>query len=320
MPSVSLCITVKNEAGTIAQLAEDLRAQTLKPDEIVITDGGSSDGTAEMIADHFRGIAQLELIRLPGANIATGRNRAIQQARGEVIALADAGLRFPPTWLRSLVDCLDRDQGADVAFGYVLSRPCNLFETVLGVVTRPDFVEIQPATYPSSAGCMASRRELFEREAFPEWLDFGEDMYLALRWRSRGLRLVHAPGADAGFRPRRNLREFFWQYYHYAEGDGAAGMWPARHLIRFGAYVTGLLLVAIAGRNPLALVPLATGAAWHLRCPYRRLWSRLGRMSNSERAIAVILTPVIRAVGDVAKMLGYVSGLRRAARRPAARR
>ena len=46
---VSLCMTMKNEAHVLDRLAADLRAQTVKPDEIVVTDGGSTDGPLERL-------------------------------------------------------------------------------------------------------------------------------------------------------------------------------------------------------------------------------------------------------------------------------
>ncbi|MCA1667410.1 MAG: hypothetical protein LC793_08445, partial [Thermomicrobia bacterium] len=53
----------------------------------------------------------------------------------------------------------------------------------------------------------------------------------------------------------------------------------------------------------------AIGSAWYLRRPYRRLRPMLGALSTSERAAAIALVPLLRAIGDVAKMCGYPVGL-----------
>ena len=309
---LSLCMTVKNEAAAVTDLARDLRGQQLAPDEIVITDGGSTDGTLDVLERQLRDLAPLELISVPGANIAAGRNRAIREASGRLIAVADAGLRLPPTWLRSLAEALEEDPSLDVAFGYVLSRPQNLFETVLGVVTLPVAGKIAPDRYMPSAGCVAFRGELFERYCYPEWLDYGEDLHLDLRWRADGLKLGHVEGADVGFRPRGSLAAFFAQYLHYAEGDGVAGMRPGRHAIRYGAYAAGALLLVLARRCPFALVPLLTAGAWYLRNPYRRLLPALGGLGAGDRLLALAMVPPIRATGDLAKMLGFIRGLLKA--------
>ena len=47
---VSLCITTFNEEKTIQKLLNSLIIQTLLPNEIVITDGGSTDKTISLIS------------------------------------------------------------------------------------------------------------------------------------------------------------------------------------------------------------------------------------------------------------------------------
>ena len=49
LPAVSVVITVKNEAASIETLLHSLGRQTHPPDEIVIVDGGSTDGTLGII-------------------------------------------------------------------------------------------------------------------------------------------------------------------------------------------------------------------------------------------------------------------------------
>ena len=196
---VSVCMTLMNEAAVLDRLAADLRAQTVTPDEIVVTDGGSSDGTPERIQELLSGLTEVRVISMPGANIATGRNRAIGAARGEIVLVADGGLYIPPDWVRALRDAV-LENDVDVAFGYVLTEPGNDFETALGAVTRPLAGEINPDTYPISGGCAGFRREFFAGYRYPEWLDYGEDLYLRGQWRRDGVRVLHVPAANVGFR------------------------------------------------------------------------------------------------------------------------
>ena len=152
----------------------------------MVTDGGSTDGTAERLREVLDDFEDVRVISMPGANIAAGRNRAIAEARGEVVLVADAGLRLPPTWVESLSAAVWGD-GVDVAFGYVLSEPENDFEFAQAAVTRPLEAEIDPATYPVSGGCAGFRAKLFAKYQYPEWLDYGEDMHLYLEWRRDGV-------------------------------------------------------------------------------------------------------------------------------------
>ena len=66
---ISVIIPVRNEEASIRDLIEGLLNQTLKPAEIVITDGGSTDRTAEIISEYVESVG-IRLIRereaLPG--------------------------------------------------------------------------------------------------------------------------------------------------------------------------------------------------------------------------------------------------------------
>src|SRR5207248_6135345 len=70
---VSLIATVKDGAEHLEEFLGSLRAQSRAPDEVVIVDGGSTDGTVDQLR-RADGIVVIEELR---ANIARGRNVAI---------------------------------------------------------------------------------------------------------------------------------------------------------------------------------------------------------------------------------------------------
>ncbi|MBN2469305.1 MAG: glycosyltransferase, partial [Anaerolineae bacterium] len=100
-PTVSLIMTVFNEGRSIGAVLETLASQTRPPDEIVIVDGGSTDGTLAILHDTMLRLP-LVVLEQPGCNISEGRNIAIQAARGPIIAATDAGTRLPADWLEQL--------------------------------------------------------------------------------------------------------------------------------------------------------------------------------------------------------------------------
>src|SRR5438128_10916933 len=108
---VSLVATVKDAAGPIGEFLASIAAQTRPPDQVVIADGGSTDGTLELLRD----AAGVSVIEEPGANIARGRNAAVAAATHEVIAVSDADCVLDPEWLERLL--VPIEGGADVAMG-----------------------------------------------------------------------------------------------------------------------------------------------------------------------------------------------------------
>jgi glycosyltransferase involved in cell wall biosynthesis len=111
---ISVAIPVRNEADNIGDLINRLLAQTRPPDEIVFTDGGSKDGTAEIIDERIKSGAPLKLIRVDEALPGRGRNLAAREACSEWIAFIDAGVEPAPDWLQRLADKADHNSKVDV--------------------------------------------------------------------------------------------------------------------------------------------------------------------------------------------------------------
>lgn len=312
---VSVISTVLNEGESIRRLLDSLAGQTRPPDEIVIVDGGSRDRTVAILEEYTDRLP-LRVLRAPGANISAGRNVAIRASTGDVIASVDAGVRIEPDWLAHLVAPFDPAGPVHQAVaGFFVPDVATPFEMAMGATVLPTLDEIDPATFLPSSRSVAFTKAAWEAAGgYPEWLDYCEDLVFDFRVREVTGGFGWAPGAQVHFRPRGSLRSFFRQYYRYARGDGKADLWRKRHAIRYGTYLVGLPgLLALAIRyNPLWLLALLGGIIAYCRTPYRRLRAYLRRnlspMSPGERVYAVLMVPVIRGVGDIAKMLGYPVG------------
>jgi len=308
---VSVIATVLNEEDAVGELIDSLAGQTRRPDEVIISDGGSTDRTVERIRQAAAGRLELEILHLPGSNIAEGRNAAILRAAGDVIAVTDAGVRLKPTWLEQLMIPFEKRPGrVDVTSGFFEPDATSIFELAMGATVLPSREEINPARFLPSSRSVAFTKEAWRRAGgYPEWLDYCEDVVFDISLRRNGCVFAWAPGAVALFRPRSSPRDFWHQYFRYARGDGKAGLWPERHAIRYASYLGGLGLLLASRRRPVFLLPLAAAAALHLKAPYRRLMPRLKGLGPRQKAEAVAWVPVIRLVGDLAKMAGYPMGL-----------
>src|ERR1044071_3558958 len=105
---VSLVCTVRDEADNIAALLDSMLAQTRPADEIVVNDCGSRDATAAIVARYIAAGHPIRLID-GGHNIPSGRNNAITNATGPIIACTDAGLTLEPRWLERIVGPIEGD-------------------------------------------------------------------------------------------------------------------------------------------------------------------------------------------------------------------
>lgn len=306
---VSVICTVLNEGEGVRRLLDSLVAQTRQPDEVVFVDGGSGDNTAAII-ESYGDRLPLRLIVSPNLNISAGRNLAIELASGDLIAATDAGVWLEPVWLAEMVAGFR--PGIDLVAGFFVPDVESTFERAMGATVLPGVEEIDPHHFLPSSRSVAFRKSAWRAVGgYPEWLDYCEDLIFDFQQRARTPIFGWAPQAVAHFRPRSTFSGFFRQYYRYARGDGKADLWRRRHAIRYLTYLIGLpVLLWLLWRRPLAgLLALGCGVAAYCRTPYRRLAPGLAGMPPVEQARAVALVPLIRLVGDVAKMLGYPAGL-----------
>jgi glycosyltransferase involved in cell wall biosynthesis len=305
-PRVSLITTVKDAADHIGEFLASIAAQTRAPDEVVVVDGGSTDGTRELLGA-ARGI---RVIDAPGANIAAGRNRAIAEAAYEVLAVSDADCVLDAAWLERILEPLEA--GADVSMGASVPLTDGFLQECMACVNLPAPAELDEATFMPSARSVAFRRSAIERAGgYPEWLDVGEDMFVNHRWRELGLDLRLASGAVVRWRLRRGLADTWRQYYRYARGDAIAGMYPARHALRFIAY-GGLAAAAVSHRRVPRALAVAAAAAY-AATPLARSMRRFD--DGGRRLAAAAAVPGLMAFIDAAKMAGYLAGRRERAKR-----
>jgi glycosyltransferase involved in cell wall biosynthesis len=302
---VSLVATVKDVHAHIDEFLESVERQTRRPDEVVVVDGGSTDGTWEVLRS---GVGVMAL-REPGANIARGRNVAIRAATHEAIAVSDGDCVLAPDWLERILEPLER--GADVAAGFYRPIAETLLQVCAAAATVPDEDELASGWMPSSRS-IAFRREAFESAGgYPEWLDVGEDMYFNHRLRDGGARMELAPRAVTYWRMRPTPGATWRQYVGYAFGDGVSGMYPHRHLLRFATY--GFLAATLVRRRPWMMAAAGVGAVAYARRPIERARRRIPA-GSPDRLKAMAAVPALMAFIDAAKMWGYIRGL--AARTP----
>ncbi|MFK8250876.1 glycosyltransferase family 2 protein [Ancylobacter terrae] len=113
--SVSVVIPCYNAASFLAETLESVLAQSLRPDEVIVVDDGSTDGSAE-VAGGFP--ALVRLVRQENSGVAVARNRGVAASRGDVIAFIDADDVWPVDSIAARMALMEV-HGADMAFGAV---------------------------------------------------------------------------------------------------------------------------------------------------------------------------------------------------------
>lgn len=301
--NVSLITTVKNEAASAPALIEAVARQTRPPDEWIVVDGGSTDGTETLFATAPR----CRVIRAPG-NIAHGRNVAIDLAAAPLVAVTDAGCRPAPDWLASLVEPLESDR-ADIAAGATRPRVRSPLDAAQwSLVDQFVLPSVSPRLPAISSRSLAFRREVWEQTPYPEWLDHGEDTWAIREWTRRGWRLERVPQAVVRWRLRDSPKAFFAQHFRYMRGDGRAGLHGRRHLLRFAFY--GALLALLSWPEAQPAAALGAAGIWliYLAANVPRLVPLTAGHGLRFALRSLAWLPLLLPGMDGAKMAGYLCG------------
>lgn len=97
-PTISAIVCAYNEAPTLSACLHSLRAQSRPPDEILLVNNASTDGTPE-VARAIRGVA---VIDEPEKGLVMARDAGWRHATGDILAYVDADCRVPFRWIESL--------------------------------------------------------------------------------------------------------------------------------------------------------------------------------------------------------------------------
>lgn len=101
MASISVVIPLYNKAPHIERALNSIMIQEPLPDEIIVVDDGSTDGSGEIVANLQ--LPLVKLIRQENRGVSAARNRGIKEAKGELIAFLDADDEWLPGFLAEIL-------------------------------------------------------------------------------------------------------------------------------------------------------------------------------------------------------------------------
>jgi len=301
---VTLVIPILNEAESLPGLLQSLKAQSHRPDEIIFSDAGSTDGSPALIEAWWRDESwehcTCSILFRPGAMPGAGRNAGVRAARNDWIAFIDGGITPADDWLEQL--CLHASATHALAvFGVCHFSAQTPFSKAVCALSYG-----HGAVHPVIPASLFARQVFAEIGEFPAHLRAGEDLVWMATFQARyGTREVcnkarvsytHFP---TGW--RQALRKWRVTELHCV----LAGVRTEQHAI----YLSGLpalyvLAGAGGGFGTAAFIAylLFRGVIDPIRRSVDRPW--WGR----RRGAAYIALPLAVAL-DIAKWLGIFQGM-----------
>ncbi len=117
-PRVSVVLPVYDRENYVGEAIESVLAQTLPPDELIVVDDGSTDGSLAVVERFAR--PSMQVIRQENAGIGAARNRGLRAATGDLIAFIDSDDLWEPDKLELQVGALRERDDLDLVFGHLV--------------------------------------------------------------------------------------------------------------------------------------------------------------------------------------------------------
>jgi GT2 family glycosyltransferase len=258
-PAISVVVPNWNGRNWLPACLDAIARQERAPDEVIVIDNGSADGSLEYLQARHPAVR----VHALGANtgFAHAANCGLAVATGSFVALVNTDVVLAPDWLRRVAAALEGDPAAASIACKMLSldRPDVVYDA--GDILRRDGAceqrgrfgrddgrwDVPGEVFGACAGAALYRRDAaLEVGGFDErYFAYLEDVDLALR--------LHLAGWRCRYEPAVALHA----------GQGSSHQLPHGHL--FMVQRNSLLLMAKA--FPLRWLPMViyrqTGWAWH---------------------------------------------------------
>ena len=125
---ISVIVPTFNEEKNISKLIKALLSQSFLPDEIIISDGSSTDDTLKIIHNLSKNCELIKVINRQGKCRGAGRNEGIKLAKNNFLALIDSGIIPEKDWLLNFVKYLKQGKKFYVIFVSVFFKTKNFFD------------------------------------------------------------------------------------------------------------------------------------------------------------------------------------------------
>jgi rhamnosyltransferase len=263
---ISVIIPTLRAEGYVADITRSLSGQTLRPNELIVIDSASEDGTVEAFENTGAKLVRIERDQFHHATV---RNLGARLATGDIVVfMTQDALPVAPDCLERLVAPL-RSGEASASFARQVPGPgATPLERFARETNYPSesrtvgFADARSlgsrAFFFSNSFSAVTRRAFEELGGFPEHTVMNEDMLFAARLLREGHRIAYVAEARVEHHHDYDVMQTFRRYFDigavfYQARDELAGL----PLAGDGARYVGKLLTRLTEERNYHWIPVA---------------------------------------------------------------
>jgi glycosyltransferase involved in cell wall biosynthesis len=219
---LSAIVPTLNESNHIEKLLLDYLKFAPELSEIFIVDGGSTDGTIEIVNRISEKDKRVKILFNEKRFVSFAFNLAFGQTNGKYIALLGGHSDYSSDYFKVAIKSLESNE-ADAVGGVLIhcahsmlgKAIANAMSSVFGVGDTP-FRTKNNRMYVDSVAFAIYKREIFEKVGLlDEELIRNQDDEFHYRLNQSGFRILMLPEIKVNYYVRENLAKLFDQFYQY---------------------------------------------------------------------------------------------------------
>lgn len=269
--AASVVIPVLNEEESIESCLERVLGQTVAEIEVIVADGGSTDGTRELVLAQAAGDHRVRLVDNPRRLQSAGLNEALAASSGPFVIRLDGHSFVKPAYVERCLELLSSSGAAAVGGRMVPLPGGGAIESGIALAMARSwgagpakFHHAGPAGDVDTVYLGAYRRAVLDEVGgWAEDVGVNEDYELNNRIRGAGHRIHYDPTLEVAYQPRSTFRSLARQYTRYGRSKATMLRRHPESLRARQAVPAGLApfgVMALTGGRPGRASRLAVGA------------------------------------------------------------
>ena len=197
--NITVIIPLYNKEQEVERTLRSVIEQSLAPHEIIVIDDGSTDRSAAIVEEIIKQHPDtgIRLIRQPNRGVSAARNRGIQEAQTEYVALLDADDCWLSGYIAEVCRLMEYYPAADAystAFDIVSGTKRTKAPTPLNEGIIEPATEALQGRYPIIPSTATLKRStLLTIGGFPEGMRLGEDQWVWIRMVAMDAQFAYSP-------------------------------------------------------------------------------------------------------------------------------
>jgi len=293
----SLVVTCYNEMRGLRHWQAEIKAQSRPPDEIVIVDSDSRDGTGEFLKAWAMADKRVRLI-IQKCSPARGHNLGNEACAYEHIVSTDMGVHVDPHWFEEIIRPFEQDPSIDVVAGNYCIDKGSLRTAAARAefyIENGGFARFGPGFVVGNRSVAYTKKVWRELAGLPEDLTrYADDAVFGRQILQAGYKVAFAPKAMVYWSRPGHLRQFWRETFNYGIGNGEAMI---KVPIAFRLHQSNLL--------PAGLVPLLTSLRFFQK---NFSFSAMGRSAANLDFATLFLMPFLLLGNGYSYGKGFLIG------------